>query len=155
MKPSFCHMLHRFSVTMEPHCAFKAVKHLFKNKGYYHHNDNDQSGFNVSYILANNWCFLASCMWLGGGTRKERTFVHHRRLASFSMLQKVCVPVYLHYSTIRLVLQYQAAGTAVSVIMYQNRYCNLTILVDFHLPYLRYRLIRFVNSHWPDFTSSK
>ena len=78
----------------------------------------------VYCILANNWCFLANCMWLGGGIRKEHTFVHHQRLACFSMLQKVCVPVCWHYSTNMLILQYQAAGTAVSVIMYQNRYCN-------------------------------
>ena len=28
----FCHLFRRFSVTMEPHCALKATKHLFKNK---------------------------------------------------------------------------------------------------------------------------
>ena len=28
---SFCHLFHRFSVTMEPHCALKSAKHLFKN----------------------------------------------------------------------------------------------------------------------------
>ena len=32
MKPSFCHLFRRFSVTMEPHCALNAAKHLFKNK---------------------------------------------------------------------------------------------------------------------------
>ena len=32
MKPSFCHLFRYFSVTMEPHCALKAAKHLFKNK---------------------------------------------------------------------------------------------------------------------------
>ena len=32
MKPSFCHLFRYFSVTMEPHCALKATKHLFKNK---------------------------------------------------------------------------------------------------------------------------
>ncbi len=44
MKPSFCHLFRHFSVTMEPHCALKATKHLFKNKGYYHHNANDRFG---------------------------------------------------------------------------------------------------------------
>ena len=44
IKPSFCHMFRRFSVTMEPHCALKPAKHLFKNKGYYHHNANDRFG---------------------------------------------------------------------------------------------------------------
>jgi hypothetical protein len=29
---------------MEPHCALKEAKHLFKNKGYYHHNANDRFG---------------------------------------------------------------------------------------------------------------
>ena len=29
---------------MEPHCALKAAKHLFKNKGYYHHGANDRFG---------------------------------------------------------------------------------------------------------------
>ena len=29
MKPSFSHLFRRFSVTMEPHCALKAAKHLF------------------------------------------------------------------------------------------------------------------------------
>ena len=42
----FCHLFQRFSVTMEPHCAFKAPKHLFKNKDYYHRNANDRFGFN-------------------------------------------------------------------------------------------------------------
>ena len=32
MTLSFCHLFRRFSVTMEPHCALKATKHLFKNK---------------------------------------------------------------------------------------------------------------------------
>ena len=51
MKPSFCHLFRRFSVTMEPHCALKAAKHLFKNKGYYHHNANDRFGFKTFYSL--------------------------------------------------------------------------------------------------------
>ena len=42
--PSFCHLCRHFSVTMEPHCALKVAKHLFKNKGYYHHNANDRFG---------------------------------------------------------------------------------------------------------------
>ena len=46
MKPSFCHLFRHFSVTMEHHCALKVAKHLFKNKGYYHHNANDRFGFN-------------------------------------------------------------------------------------------------------------
>ena len=50
MKSSFCHLFPRFSVTMEPHCALKAAKHLFKNKNYYHHNANDRFGFNVHNI---------------------------------------------------------------------------------------------------------
>jgi hypothetical protein len=29
---------------MEPHCSLKEAKHLFKNKGYYHHNANDRFG---------------------------------------------------------------------------------------------------------------
>ncbi|MBR2458303.1 MAG: hypothetical protein IKB39_03185, partial [Bacteroidaceae bacterium] len=41
---SFCHLFRHFSVTMEPHCALKVAKHLFKNKGYYHHNANDRFG---------------------------------------------------------------------------------------------------------------
>ena len=32
MKPSFCHLFRYFSVTMEPHCALKAAKHLLNNK---------------------------------------------------------------------------------------------------------------------------
>ena len=32
MKPSFCHLFPRFSVTMEPHCSLKATKHLLKIK---------------------------------------------------------------------------------------------------------------------------
>ena len=36
---------------MEPHCALKAAKHLFKNKGYYHHNANDRFGFTTFYSL--------------------------------------------------------------------------------------------------------
>ena len=31
MRPSFC-LFRYFSVTMEPHCALKAAKHLCKNK---------------------------------------------------------------------------------------------------------------------------
>ena len=46
MKPSFCHLFRHFSVTMDPRCALKVAKHLFKNKGYYHHNANDRFGFN-------------------------------------------------------------------------------------------------------------
>ena len=45
-KPAFSHLFRRFSVTMEPHCALKAAKHLFKNIGYYHHNANDRFGLN-------------------------------------------------------------------------------------------------------------
>ena len=44
MKPSFCHLFRHFSVTMEHHCALKVAKHLFKNKGHYHHNANDRFG---------------------------------------------------------------------------------------------------------------
>ena len=51
MKPSFCHLFRCFSVTMEPHCALKAPKHLFKNKNYYHHNANDRFGFNLESRL--------------------------------------------------------------------------------------------------------
>lgn len=47
MKPSFCHLFRRFSVTIEPHCALKAAKHLFKNNGYYHHNAIDRFGLNI------------------------------------------------------------------------------------------------------------
>ena len=43
-KPSFCHLSCRFSVTMEPHCAFKATIHLFKNIVYYHYNANERFG---------------------------------------------------------------------------------------------------------------
>ena len=32
MKPSFSHLFRYFSVTMAPHCALKAAKHLCKNK---------------------------------------------------------------------------------------------------------------------------
>ena len=53
MKPSFCHLFRLFSVTMEPHCALKAAKHLFKNKGYYHHNANDRFGLKVIYNAGN------------------------------------------------------------------------------------------------------
>ena len=45
---SYWHLFHHFSVTMEPHCAFKAPKHLFKNSNYYRHNANDRFGFNRS-----------------------------------------------------------------------------------------------------------
>ena len=38
---------------MEPHCALKAAKHLFKNKGYYHHNANDRFGLKVIYNAGN------------------------------------------------------------------------------------------------------
>ena len=48
MKPSFCHLFRHFSVTMEPNCALKVAKHLFKNKRYYHHNANDR--FGIIYI---------------------------------------------------------------------------------------------------------
>ena len=43
-KLSFCHLSFRFSVTMEPHCALKTERHLFKNKSCYHHNSNDRFG---------------------------------------------------------------------------------------------------------------
>ena len=61
MKPSFCHLFRHFSVTMEPHCALKAAKHLSKNRGYYHHNANDRFGFkenesSKSLILLCNQC---------------------------------------------------------------------------------------------------
>ena len=42
MKPSFLRLFRRFSLTMEPYCALKVPKHLFKNQGYYHHNINDR-----------------------------------------------------------------------------------------------------------------
>ena len=29
---------------MDPHCALKAAKHLFKNKSYYHHKANERFG---------------------------------------------------------------------------------------------------------------
>ncbi|MBR3478888.1 MAG: glycosyl hydrolase 115 family protein, partial [Bacteroidaceae bacterium] len=45
-KLSFCHLFHRFSVTMEPHCSFKASKNLLKNINCHHHNANDRFGFN-------------------------------------------------------------------------------------------------------------
>ena len=48
MKPSFCHLFRHFSVTMEPHCALKVAKHLFKNKSYYHHKANDRFGLNIN-----------------------------------------------------------------------------------------------------------
>ncbi|MCR4837137.1 MAG: hypothetical protein K5899_12290, partial [Bacteroidaceae bacterium] len=44
-KLPFCHLFHRFSVTMEPHCALKASKYLLKNINCYHHNANDRFGF--------------------------------------------------------------------------------------------------------------
>jgi hypothetical protein len=38
---------------MEPHCALKAAKRLFKNKSYYHHNANNRFGFKMdTKILA-------------------------------------------------------------------------------------------------------
>ena len=33
---------------MEPHCALKVAKHLFKNKSYYHHKANDLFGLNIN-----------------------------------------------------------------------------------------------------------
>ena len=32
---------------IQPHCALKAAKHLFKNKDYYHHNANDLFVFKI------------------------------------------------------------------------------------------------------------
>lgn len=32
---------------IQPHCALKAAKHLFKNKDYYHHNTNDLFVFKI------------------------------------------------------------------------------------------------------------
>ena len=40
------------SVTMEPHCAFKASKYLLKNLNCYHHNANDRFGLKDSRELA-------------------------------------------------------------------------------------------------------
>ena len=59
MKPSFCHLFRHFSVTMEPHCALKVAKHLFKNKRYYHHNANDRFG-----IMETNGMKLYVYVWL-------------------------------------------------------------------------------------------
>ena len=64
MKPSFSHLFRHFSVTMEPHCALKVAKHLFKNKGYYHHNANDRFGLNIAQSPFLIWfgdCFV--CMF--------------------------------------------------------------------------------------------
>ena len=47
-KLSFCHLFHRFSVTMEPHCSFKASKNLLKNINCHHHNANDRFGLKRS-----------------------------------------------------------------------------------------------------------
>ena len=43
-KLSFCHLFHRFLVTMEPHCSSKASKKLLKNINCHHHNVNDRFG---------------------------------------------------------------------------------------------------------------
>ena len=50
MKPSICHLFRHFSVTMEPHCALKVAKHLFKNKRYYRYNANDRFGIIVGFL---------------------------------------------------------------------------------------------------------
>ena len=47
-KFSSCHLFHRFSVTMEPHCVFKASKHLLKNRSCRHQNANDWFGIIVN-----------------------------------------------------------------------------------------------------------
>jgi hypothetical protein len=35
---------------MEPYCTLKVAKHLFKNKGCYHHNANERFGFNHDWV---------------------------------------------------------------------------------------------------------
>ena len=52
-KLSFCHLFHRFSVTMEPLYAFKASKHLPQNRSCRHQNANDRFGFKVVEVA--NW----------------------------------------------------------------------------------------------------
>ena len=72
-KLSFCHLFHRFSVTMEPHCSFKASKNLLKNINCHHHNANDRFGFNILTIslVVSDKCYIFATskredqMWQG------------------------------------------------------------------------------------------
>ena len=50
-KLSFCHLFHRFSVTMEPLYAFKASKHLLKNRSCHHQNANERFGLKHSLLV--------------------------------------------------------------------------------------------------------
>lgn len=60
---SFCHLPRRFSITMELHCALKAARQLFNNKGCYHHNANDRFGLScVKMVLLLVIAFIG--LWL-------------------------------------------------------------------------------------------
>ena len=80
-KLPFCHLFHRFSVTMEPHCALKASKYLLKNINCYHHNANDRFGLKGLNYVVRNKIIPRNC--------KKIQFVNVR-LVNYSYL---CTPI--------------------------------------------------------------
>ena len=53
---------------MEPYCTLKAARHLFQNKGCFHHNANDRFGLKVSQTLHSEVILL--------GKKDKKLFVY-------------------------------------------------------------------------------
>ena len=85
-KLSFCHLFHRFSVTMEPHCSFKASKNLLKNINCHHHNANDRFGFNL-FWTANSKDWQESCrsLYYNSRCKDSANRVKYQKKITFSL----------------------------------------------------------------------